>query len=284
MGVGRGRVAARDLARPFCGVRSTVPAETPLQRIAALVPRLRRGQLIGGEAALRIWGYPHPGGWSVEAAIVVVVTTGSARPRTRGVTGRRLAAGRADPWRVGGIPVIDPVAALFMCAATLTQDQLVVAVDALITTASNYPGLSPGRPPISVDDIEHRLRFWGRFPGSGRVREALLRAREGVESPKETETRLHIVAEGLPEPAVQYEIRENGILIARSDLAYPSLRIAIEYEGDGHRTSRDQWRRDIRRQRDLEDRGWIVIRVTQLDLDDPQPLMDRIRRAIASRR
>lgn len=233
---------------------------------------------------MRVWGYPHPGSWNVEEPIVVVVTTGSARVRSRGVTGRRLAEGRALPWRIGEIPLLDPVAALFMCAAALTDDQVVVTLDALITRADNYPGLRAGRPPIAVIDIEQRLRDWGRFPGSRRVRDALSRAREGVESPKETETRLLIVADGLPEPIVQYEIHENGLLIARSDLAYADLKIAIEYEGDGHRTSRDQWRRDIQRQRELEDHGWIVIRATQLDLGDTRPLLNRIRRAMASRR
>lgn len=284
VGIGRGRAGARDLDRPFRGVRSVARAETPLDRVTALVPRLHRGQLIGGETAMRVWGYPHPGSWSVEAPIVVVVATGSARVRRRGVTGRRLAQGRAHPWRIGGIPVIDPVAALFMCAATLTVDQVVIALDALISTADNYPGLRPGRPSLTGTDIEMRLQVWGRFPGSRRIRDALARAREGAESPKETETRMLIVAAGLPEPVVQYEIHENGLLLARSDMAYPSLKIAIEYEGDGHRTSRDQWRRDIQRQRELEDRGWIVIRVTQLDLADTRPLMDRISRAMASRR
>lgn len=283
-GVGRGRVSARDLDRPFRGVRSVTAADTQLDRVVALAPLLHRGQLIGGETAMRVWGYPHPGIWNVEAPILVVVTTGSARVRRRGVTGRRLAEGRAHPWRIGGIPVVDPAAALFMCAATMTDDHVVIALDAVLSTADNYPGLRQGRPPLTETDIEHRLQAWGRFPGSRRVRDALSRAREGVESPKETETRLLIVAGGLPEPVVQYEIHENGLLIARSDMAYPDLRISIEYEGDGHRTSRDQWRRDIQRQRDLEDLGWIVIRVTQLDLDDGRPLMDRIRRAMASRR
>ena len=75
-------------------------------------------------------------------------------------------------------------------------------------------------------------------------------------------SRLMIVAAGIPEPVVQWEIRSDGRFIARVDLAYPELKIAIEYEGDGHRTERAQWRIDIRRQRDLEDEGWIVIRLT----------------------
>lgn len=72
-------------------------------------------------------------------------------------------------------------------------------------------------------------------------------------------------------------------LVARTDLAYPELKVAIEYEGDGHRTSAEQWRRDIQRQRELEALGWIVIRLTQEDLNDADALIDRVRGAIASR-
>lgn len=250
----------------------------------ALVPRLRDDQLIGGVTAMRVWGYPVPGFWKVTDDVDVVMPTDAARTRARGVRSRRLAPGRAQRWRIGRIPVVDPLTALFLSVASFTDGDLVVVLDALVTTADNYPGLRADRPLHTVEEIDERLREWGRFTGCGRVRAALSAVRMGVESPKETETRLLLVAAGLPEPVVQHEIRRDGAVIARSDLAYPALRIAVEYEGDGHRTDRDQWRRDIQRQRQLEDLGWIIIRVTQLDLDDGgRMLLDRTRRAIASR-
>lgn len=179
---------------------------------------------------------------------------------------------------------MDPVAGLFMCACHLGEDDLVMILDALITDSENYPALRKGRPLLTIQDVERRLLEWGRFPGCGRIRRALPRARGGVESPKETQTRLLIVGAGLPEPVVQFEVVGDGRFVARTDLAYPEKRIAIEYEGDGHRTSRDQWRRDVQRQRELEDRGWILIRVTQLDLaEDGEALLSRLRGALASR-
>lgn len=45
-------------------------------------------------------------------------------------------------------------------------------------------------------------------------------------------------------------------------LAYPDLRIAIEYEGDHHRTDRIQWSHDIERERWVCQEGWDYIRVT----------------------
>src|SRR5690606_35632822 len=71
--------------------------------------------------------------------------------------------------------------------------------------------------------------------------------------------------------------------VARVDLAYPELKIAIEYDGDGHRSDREQWRRDIRRQRELERRGWIVIHLTQADLDDPDAFLTHLRHARGTR-
>jgi hypothetical protein len=123
----------------------------------------------------------------------------------------------------------------------------------------------------------------GRFKGSATIRAALPSARAQVESLKESETRLAIITAGLPEPVVQFEEYDGRRLVARIDLAYPQWRIAIEYEGDGHRVDRSQWRRDIQRQRELEDRGWIVIRLTQADLKHSREFLDPIRRAIASR-
>jgi len=48
-------------------------------------------------------------------------------------------------------------------------------------------------------------------------------------------------------------------------MGWEDLKIAVEYEGDHHRTNRNQFNRDIRRMDTLLEQGWIVIRVTALD-------------------
>jgi hypothetical protein len=100
-----------------------------------------------------------------------------------------------------------------------------------------------------------------------RLRAAAALARPRVESPKETETRLLLVDAGLPEPLTNYVITDaEGNFVARVDLAWPRLRACVEYEGEGHRTDRDQFRKDITRRERLEDHGWRVIRITDDDL------------------
>jgi very-short-patch-repair endonuclease len=224
-------------------------------------------------------------GWRIDEPVEVVVATGSSPPRTTGVRGRRLAPDRIETREIHGLALLDPIATVFASAAGLTHRQTAVMVEALIATARNYPGKRDDCPPATVAMIHRRLLEWGRFPGCGKLRAALEIVREGAESPKETETRLLLRDFHLPEPVVQHTVVVDGRFVARTDLAYPEWRIAIEYEGDHHRTDRDQWRADIRRQRDLEDNGWIVIRVTQLDLaEGGAALAARVRRAIASRR
>jgi len=283
-GVGTWRGSVPDLDRPFRAVRATAPPETFLDLVRCYRPRMREHHRLVGWTAMRLWGLPTFNRWTTSESIEVAVPRDAAPPKGPRVHGRRLDTERAQTWRVHGVDVVDPIAALFSVAGTLTTTQAVIVIDALLTRADNYPLLAPGRPLITREQIEDRLVAWRSFPGSATIRQALPLARVDVESPKETETRLLMRRAGLPEPVVQHEVRDGLRLIARPDLSYPELKIAIEYEGDGHRTDKDQWRRDIQRQRELEDLGWIVIRLTQRDLREGQEsLLARIRRAIAAR-
>jgi very-short-patch-repair endonuclease len=69
------------------------------------------------------------------------------------------------------------------------------------------------------------------------------------------------------------------------DMAYPALKIAIEYDGDVHRTDRRTWRRDIARRQALEALGWRVITCTADDIDrTPDRTLSLVRAAIRARR
>jgi very-short-patch-repair endonuclease len=57
--------------------------------------------------------------------------------------------------------------------------------------------------------------------------------------------------------------------------------IAVEYDGDQHRTDRWQYVKDIRRTAELERLGWIVIRVVAEDR--PREVVRRVRAAFARR-
>lgn len=266
-GVRPGRRNARDLHRPFRGVRSTAVPDTFLATAQCCAERMRGYQLFSRTTAARLWGLPMRDEWDEDERIDIVVPTGSTPPRSKGIRGARLQRSRVRSRRVKDLPVVDPVTAVFTCAQDLDVAQAIIMLDALLTDAENYPGLDEEAVPLAArHEVEQRLDEWGAFPGHHVIREALPLAREHVESPKETETRRLLVAHGLPEPAVQHTVVVGGRVIGRVDLAYPQWKIAIEYDGDGHRTKKSEWRRDIRRQRELEAAGWRIIHLTQDDL------------------
>lgn len=104
------------------------------------------------------------------------------------------------------------------------------------------------------------------WPGTLLLNEVLLLAEPLAESPMETCLRLLLHDAGLPPGIAQYEIRNSGgRFVARVDLAWPELRLAIEYEGDHHR-ERGQFRRDVARLNALRAAGWTVLRFTADDV------------------
>jgi len=74
------------------------------------------------------------------------------------------------------------------------------------------------------------------------------------------------VAAGLPRPVQQHKLRVNGRTI-RIDLAYPELRIAIEYDGWEYHSTRGAFDRDRARANELELLGWTVLRFTSKSSD-----------------
>ena len=97
---------------------------------------------------------------------------------------------------------------------------------------------------------------------------AARRGAEAVAAESVPETRLQrlIVDAGFP-PAVQQCRIVTAGRTYRADLAYPELRLALEYLGfDPHRT-RTAFDRDHRRHRDLAAAGWTVLYFTSADTD-----------------
>jgi hypothetical protein len=103
-----------------------------------------------------------------------------------------------------------------------------------------------------------------------------------VDSPAESWLRLLLVDDGFPVPEVNWPITGiDGREQYRVDLAWPALRIALEYDGqeahEGHEEA------DLARQADLERRGWIVVRGRREDLRDPTRMTVELRAAFARR-
>ena len=84
---------------------------------------------------------------------------------------------------------------------------------------------------------------------------------------------------GLPAAVPQFEVRADGVFLARVDFAYPEQRLAIEYDGLWH-AEPGQFARDRRRLNRLFSAGWRVVFVTAADLHRPDEVVRRIAEAL----
>jgi len=239
-------------------------------------------------AATVAWGAPLPssvfhhrdGNRLVERPLDVGVLLPSRASRARGVRGISLTEGmgsvRTQP--VSGLRVTSPATTWAMMGALLRRDDLIARGDAFVREPmrrDDPPALT------TIAELTAALEA-GRRRGAAALREALPLVRTRARSRKETETRLVLLAAGLPEPSLNWPVVLDGKVVALVDLAYPDRKVGIEYEGEQHLTDPRQWARDIRRYEMLADLGWRIIRVTASDLaQHREELVKRARAALS---
>jgi very-short-patch-repair endonuclease len=97
--------------------------------------------------------------------------------------------------------------------------------------------------------------------GTRQLRTALALHDAGAQSPQETWLRLLLLDAGFPKPRTQIPVWIGGRVKYYLDMGWEDLKIAVEYDGEHHRTDRSQFNRDILRLEELADLGWIVIRI-----------------------
>ena len=97
--------------------------------------------------------------------------------------------------------------------------------------------------------------------GLRQLSQALVLYDSGAQSPRETWLRLLVIDAGFPPPETQIPVFVGGRAKYYLDMGWPDMKVALEYEGDHHRTDRAQFARDIARLDELIALGWTVIRV-----------------------
>lgn len=277
-GVTQRALRGSSLRRPFWGVRALEAPTDAAELIRMYAPRLRPGQVVSDVSAARLHGLPLPA--DASRATHVAVPTGAYRPASRGVSSRSLPARWMRSVTIDGLPVLDPVTTWLTLARSLDVPSLVTIGDALVTEADNYPGLRGSRPAATIDGLHSAVAAWSGLPGIARLRLAVPSVRLGVESPMETPTRLVILEHGFAEPEINADVHHEGGFVARPDLLYRAERVAIEYDGDGHRTGRGQWQVDVARDERLRWLGWEVLHVTQTTLEEPAAFLRRLAQAL----
>ena len=133
------------------------------------------------------------------------------------------------------------------------------------------------RPFSTLDELRETLALT-RWRGICRLREAVELVREDSWSPRESALRLRLVLAGLPEPLLNHNVYDDhGRFLGCVDLAYPHLKVAIEYQSVLHS---DRYSADVERIAALRAAEWSVIEVTGALLARPEELIARVRSAI----
>ena len=83
----------------------------------------------------------------------------------------------------------------------------------------------------------------------------------GAQSPQETYLRLDLIDAGFPRPTTQIPVARPCGRWYYLDMGWPDIMVAVEYDGEHHRTSRSAYFTDVERQDYLISTGWIVVRV-----------------------
>jgi very-short-patch-repair endonuclease len=227
---------------------------------------LPAGVVITGRSAATVRGVPLA--WP-EDPVNVLAPPEMRLGRRTGVDVRRsgIEPGDGEPWAYG----------LLASPMRLTLDLLL------------------GRPlPDAVADLDALLRaklvdlpavaamVAGRSDnGIVDARRAVGLANPSAESLPESKVRVLLELAGL-HPVAQHWIEDGTGRLARVDLAFPELKVAIEYDGDWRDGERWALNRDRDRLNRVHAAGWYVVFVTAQMLRDPRALVTLVHTALRS--
>jgi hypothetical protein len=224
----------------------------------------RRRAVVAGVAASAL----HGAQW-VDNDIRIELIAPSARPH-RGLLVRNETLGDDEVTRVAGLPVTTPARTAFDLGRHLVHDAAAVRLDALMYAT-----------PFSKEEVLLLAKRYRGARGLQRLRRVLPLVDGGAASPKETWLRLLLLDSGLPSPTTQIPVADGWGIVAALDMGWEDFMVAVEYDGDHHRSARRHYVRDIARIRKLERMGWIVVRV--IAEDRPADIIARVQEALASR-
>lgn len=183
------------------------------------------------------------------------VLRGKSRSRRAGVDGRTRDLLASDVMVVSGVRVTTPLRTALDLGCHLHRKDALAALDQFM----RHHGLT--RRQLAVE----AARFFRRR-GVVQLRQLIPLADGRAESPRESWTRLAIIDAGLPCPEPQHWIEVDGVPTYRLDLAYPRLRVVIEYDGEQfHDRTPEQRCHDADRREWLEKQGWTIVLVRKGD-------------------
>lgn len=236
---------------------------TPVLRAKACWLRSRRRGILAGFSASAL----HGSKW-IDATLPAAIIDTNHR-RTPGVQVWDEHIDADEITVVDGMRVTTPARTALDLARRWRLGVAVAAIDALAQATD-----------LKMADVELLAQRYRGHRGMKAARAALELVDGGAQSPKETWLRLLLIEAGFPPPRTQIPVlNEWGWVEAYLDMGWEDIKVAAEYDGQHHQSSRYQYVKDIQRLEKAERRyGWIVVRVVAEYHRD-----DVIRRVAAAR-
>jgi hypothetical protein len=157
-----------------------------------------------------------------------------------------------------GCPITSPARTAFDLARRSPLVEAVAAVDSLAHVCH-----------LTCEHLRRVADSHPRARGTVQVRQVLELMDPRAESLPETRLRLGLHERGVPAGIPQFRVVLLTGERIRLDLAWPLVKLALEYDGPEHRTIAGQ-NRDAFRDGHLRDLGWDVIRVSSAMVLDPR--------------
>lgn len=295
-GASERRLKGGDLEAPFHGARIGMAPEYDdvdvwerrrmdhLRLMTAYLPVLDPNGFFCGPSAAVAWRIPLSRHAWPDSQVHVGIHRPKRAPRRPDVRGHQFTRGFIHLGECDGLPMTDAASTWASLGNCMGLDDLVASTDAVLRVPRHPGGFKPvtEQAMATREELVTLSERKGR-PGAPKLRSALELARIGSASPPETRIRLLIREAGLPEPALDYDVYdEHGRFLGCSELAYPELKVAIEYESDGHLVRR-QLERDIDKYQSYTEAGWATVRLTSEHVfKSPTEAVRRIKQARAA--
>src|SRR4051812_46076637 len=241
----------------------------------ATMAGLRRPAVVSHQSAAVLHGLPL---WGAALDRVHITRRPRAWNDTSAVLCCHVARLRDDEvTEVGGLQVTNPIRTVLDLARSLPHEAAVVTLDAALHIGA-----------LSQDALRERLFDIVGTPGSRSAARAISAADGRSESVGESRSRVILHRWKLAPSALQFEIRsDDGGLLGRSDFAWEPDRLLGEFDGRikyGRLLRPGQDPGDAvfaekRREDAIRDENWSMVRWVWADLQRPDRLAARVRRA-----
>lgn len=252
MGDGLPRHELRRWYRPlFRGVYMPKRATPTLadRAVGAWLTSDRRG-IIAGVAASAL----HGAAWVDDTEPIEILV--DDRRRQSGLIVRMDRVADDEITHVADLPVTTLARTAFDLGRYQKRSAAIARLDALMRAR-----------PYCDEEVTMLMQRYGPVRGVRQLRELLPVVDPGAASPPESRLRLLLIDNGFPIPETQIPVFDGDAPFAYLDMGWRHIHLAVEYDGDQHRTDRPQYVKDMRRHPKIAQRGWEVIRVIAEDRD-----------------